>query len=305
MANVAHSTLTTTNLHEPKGVSTALAGQVYIANGLGSGAWTTIEGLSLTGQIGYWATPVAPSGWLECNGADISIVTYAALYNAMTIQQTGTRNGTTVITGLTATNNIAPGYYVFGTGINSGTTVVSVESATQFTMSAAAVSSGTSTVIVSPYLLNTGTIRLPNLTGLGKYLRSRKSGLRIGQDLTSKNLSHTHGPGTLITGDAGNHSHNVTVNLSDPGHVHATQSSAATPIRIGQVSTGGTFAPILGAAGANIQADSAGSGISVSSAFTDTVLNHSHPVFGNTGTGNQDDTEARPETHVVLVCVKT
>lgn len=39
MANVQHSTLTGADLHEPKGVATAAAGNVYIANGSGSGHW--------------------------------------------------------------------------------------------------------------------------------------------------------------------------------------------------------------------------------------------------------------------------
>lgn len=40
MANVAHSTLTGANLHEPKGVAAAAAGKVYITDGAGSGAFT-------------------------------------------------------------------------------------------------------------------------------------------------------------------------------------------------------------------------------------------------------------------------
>jgi len=39
MANVNHSTLSDPYLHEPKGASTALAGQIYVANGSGSGNW--------------------------------------------------------------------------------------------------------------------------------------------------------------------------------------------------------------------------------------------------------------------------
>lgn len=35
-----HSTLTDPNLHEPKGVATASKGDVYVSDGLGSGAWT-------------------------------------------------------------------------------------------------------------------------------------------------------------------------------------------------------------------------------------------------------------------------
>ena len=39
MADVNHNTLTDPYLHEPKGASTALAGQIYVANGAGSGVW--------------------------------------------------------------------------------------------------------------------------------------------------------------------------------------------------------------------------------------------------------------------------
>lgn len=42
MPNVEHSTLTNAEIHEPKGVSAASEGQVYIANGLGSGTWQYI-----------------------------------------------------------------------------------------------------------------------------------------------------------------------------------------------------------------------------------------------------------------------
>jgi hypothetical protein len=40
MANVNHSSLTDPYLHEPKGASTATAGEVYVADGVGSGTWT-------------------------------------------------------------------------------------------------------------------------------------------------------------------------------------------------------------------------------------------------------------------------
>ena len=54
MANVNHSTLTDPYLHEPKGVAAASSGDVYVANGSGSGAWTakqTLVGETLTGYI--------------------------------------------------------------------------------------------------------------------------------------------------------------------------------------------------------------------------------------------------------------
>ena len=39
MANVNHSALSDPYLHEPKGASTATAGDVYVADGAGSGSW--------------------------------------------------------------------------------------------------------------------------------------------------------------------------------------------------------------------------------------------------------------------------
>lgn len=43
MANVEHSTLTGSSLHEPKGVAAAAANRVYVSNGAGSGSWTTVS----------------------------------------------------------------------------------------------------------------------------------------------------------------------------------------------------------------------------------------------------------------------
>ena len=37
--SINHKDLTGTDLHEPKGVDTATVGQVYVADGVGSGAW--------------------------------------------------------------------------------------------------------------------------------------------------------------------------------------------------------------------------------------------------------------------------
>jgi hypothetical protein len=47
MADVQHSALTDPELHEPKGASTATAGQVYVANGSGSGTWKKVTAAEL------------------------------------------------------------------------------------------------------------------------------------------------------------------------------------------------------------------------------------------------------------------
>lgn len=44
MANVQHNALTDPNIHEPKGASTATSGQVYVADGTGSGVWQHVAG---------------------------------------------------------------------------------------------------------------------------------------------------------------------------------------------------------------------------------------------------------------------
>ena len=45
MANVNHSALSDPYLHEPKGASTASSGDVYLANGSGSGTWTSRQSM--------------------------------------------------------------------------------------------------------------------------------------------------------------------------------------------------------------------------------------------------------------------
>ena len=42
MPDVLHSSLTSTEVHEPKGVDTALEGEIYVADGAGGGAWQYI-----------------------------------------------------------------------------------------------------------------------------------------------------------------------------------------------------------------------------------------------------------------------
>ena len=46
MANVEHNAITDPNIHEPKGVSSASSGTVYVADGAGSGNWSTPENSS-------------------------------------------------------------------------------------------------------------------------------------------------------------------------------------------------------------------------------------------------------------------
>lgn len=65
MANVAHSSLTGSDLHEPKGVAAATANKVYVTNGSGSGAFTAISTFA-----GAMATSFYHCQETQANGVD-------------------------------------------------------------------------------------------------------------------------------------------------------------------------------------------------------------------------------------------
>ncbi len=74
MPNVAHSALTGSNLHEPKGVASASANTVYVADGAGSGAWTDVNSVVTstnfaTGDIKATFRLTADSGWILFGGS--------------------------------------------------------------------------------------------------------------------------------------------------------------------------------------------------------------------------------------------
>lgn len=50
MADVEHSAITDPDIHEPKGVAAATAGEVYVADGAGSGDWVPLQDI-YTGVI--------------------------------------------------------------------------------------------------------------------------------------------------------------------------------------------------------------------------------------------------------------
>lgn len=84
MANVLHSSITdAADLHEPKGATTASDGEVYVADGAGSGAFTDIQpliGVPVGASMWWWVSSV-PTGWLEMAGQNVSRTTYATLFS--------------------------------------------------------------------------------------------------------------------------------------------------------------------------------------------------------------------------------
>lgn len=296
MANIAHASLTGAELHEPKGASTATLGTVYVANGSGSGSWATVGTSSFTGMIADFTWPVVQDGWLELDGTDVNTTTYSALYNVMTIQQTGTRtNGVATITSLTSTANMRVGYYVFGTDIASGTTILTIDSGTQITMSGNASSSGSATVVVSPWLLNTGTVRLPNVSAAGRYRRSRTSSTAVGQLQADQNKAHTHTFSVTSATATGTTTPTFT-GTSGSLSVTGTLSRAA-----GNSGGGSTGLGLSGNSIENLTMTSTGSFTPVGTSSS--IASHTHSVSGTTA--SDGSSEIRPLSIVVMTCVKT
>lgn len=68
MPNVSHSSLTASNLHEPKGAASASSGQVYIADGAGSGSWRYLpHSFCYYANIGTGTTYTAPTSYTLVN----------------------------------------------------------------------------------------------------------------------------------------------------------------------------------------------------------------------------------------------
>jgi microcystin-dependent protein len=143
---------------------------------------------------------------------------------------------------------------------------------------------------------------LPNLTNTGRFLRSSTGSLAVGTYQSNLVGAHNHtvtgapSVGTLGTDNPGNHTHSNT--LTDPGHTHGHNANT------GSTTTGGGSFP----AGLNNAAtiNAATTGITINNAAAG---GHTHtitgaPGLGTLGTANNVGAETRPESAVVLICIK-
>jgi hypothetical protein len=99
MADIQHRDITGDNVHEPKGIGTASNGQVYVADGGGSGDWKFISGhaygeLFITNNSTAQTLPAAsgtavlnPAGAWQANGFQNTTLTPAS--GTITLLQAG------------------------------------------------------------------------------------------------------------------------------------------------------------------------------------------------------------------------
>lgn len=157
-----------------------------------------------SGDVKETAVIVLPSGWYYCDGSAKNRATDAALFNAITIQQTGAvTSGSAVITGLADTSNMSTMMPISGFGIQATTRIQSVDSASQITMGLVATASSTTGIVVAPYGVGDGstTFNLPNRAYIG-IGRDNAGGSASNVSQVSTNISLTSGSATATVASA-------------------------------------------------------------------------------------------------------
>jgi hypothetical protein len=116
---VEHSTLTGSDLHEPKGAAAANSGEIYVANGSGGGAWTAHNNkVVLNTRIDNISS--ASSAWVVTPVAGTIAKVYSVISGAIT-------SGDATLTSKIATVSVTNGAI---TVANSGSAAGTVDSAT-------------------------------------------------------------------------------------------------------------------------------------------------------------------------------
>lgn len=151
MATVQHSTLTTGDLHEPKGVAAADPNSVYIADGAGSGDWIATPFASAWYRSGTGTTFTTPTTFTLMDVlAAPGTLSQFTINSASRLTYTGTRTFTfqmnMMIGGATSTSatvdaaiflngTLAPEFIVASTDTTSGHPTFSVSTPVQFELS--------------------------------------------------------------------------------------------------------------------------------------------------------------------------
>ena len=129
---IQHRTITDPQIHEPKGVAAAASGEVYVANGAGSGAWAAgISGQQV--QIGY-----------ATSGTQIQASTTIPLDDTIPQNTEGTELITLAFTPKSASSTLIIEGFCFYSSTQTGTLALFVDS-TADALAATAADAGSNT----------------------------------------------------------------------------------------------------------------------------------------------------------------
>lgn len=186
--------------------------------------WTIISGNATgvpTGTVIDFAGVTPPSGYLKCDGSAVVRSTYVSLKSEITFTQNGTTTNTlATISGLTSTADMFAGMPLEGTGITTGTTILSVDGPNDITMNAPATASATVPITFYPWGAGNGTttFNVPDLRrmttigegGSGTATIGNLVGQTGGEEshlmTTDELVAHVHpplSPATSFTGSTG------------------------------------------------------------------------------------------------------
>lgn len=205
---------------------------------------------------------VAPNGWFIGDGSAVSRISWPELFAAACPQLVGTTaNGSFTITGLASTRGLRAGMPVEGPGIPAATTIASVDSTTQVTVSNRATASAT--VTLQFFLFGNGdgstTFNLPDARGRmavgwaasGGHADVSGLGANDGQAVLYRRPKHRtsnslSGSASGLSGTLPNHGHSFTdpvANLQNLGssggaNAHVSGAGNAGTGDVGSASTG-------------------------------------------------------------------
>lgn len=175
-----------------------------------------------SGVIADFCGTNAPAGWLTCVGTAVSRTTYASLFNAITLQPTGsTGAGTPTITSVSSTAGIVAGMAISGSGVPIGAKISSVGPSTLTLTTNCTLTATGVQLVIAPYGIGDSfsTFNLPDFRGRVAI------GAGQGTSLTNRILATTGGEEThiLVTAELAVHNHTATQGThthTDSGHVH-------------------------------------------------------------------------------------
>jgi hypothetical protein len=173
-----HVIITDPNIHEPKGVASAVAGAVYVADGLGGGVWTThLAGTVQQGIYDYHdaATAITPIA-----------LTLADTEYELTNDGAGPQTYTSPLTGLTEMWNTTTNRIVFTSG-----DVLSVGDTVDFRLDVIADTASINTSITIEMELDVdgvpfrlALIPSTNFKDVGLHTQIRYTGIYMGSEAT-------------------------------------------------------------------------------------------------------------------------
>lgn len=160
------------------------------------------------------ATTPQDNTWKLCDGSLLSRTTHKSLYDIRRIDLSGTTTNASATVVFADTSSLYVGMKLEGAGIPSGTTISSVDTATEITLSSAATASATTTVSFLSPLESFGdgatTFGIPDLrsrlligSGQGTGLISRELGESGGHEDTNSIPASTQGNNNNVAPNSG------------------------------------------------------------------------------------------------------